>query len=118
MNKFTINGIEFNNFGSNNYSGGMELITVTNPPKDLVKRVLVGEFYGVYLNPSSPCNDFEFFGVLGSKEQYEKFYHDQKDSQIAKAMINKFGWNNWPDEKVTDAYEEELRKNYKDWWEK
>jgi hypothetical protein len=33
-------------------------------------------------------------------------------------MVAKFGWNNWPDREITDAYEAELRKNYKDWWEK
>ena len=119
MKKITINGIEFNNFGSNNYSCEMELITVTNPPKGLVGRVLAGAepgFENIWLNPSAPCNEFEFFGVLGTHEQYKKFYQSQKEAQIGKAMVNKFGFGCWPDEAFT--YEKELRKNYKDWWEK
>jgi hypothetical protein len=118
MKKFMINGVEFNNFGPNNYSDGMELITVNNPKEDFVQRVLAGEFHGIYLNPSAPCYEEEFFGVFGTSEQYKKFYAKQKESIISKGMIDKFGWGLWPAPKVTDAYEEELRKNYKDWWEK
>lgn len=122
MEKFTINGVEFNNFGENNYSNGMQLITTTRsqmniPMASLIEQVLRGEFRGVYLNPSAPCNIEEFFGVLGTKEQYEEFYQSQRESQISKKMIEKFGWNNWPDKEITEKYEDELRRNYKDWWE-
>lgn len=121
MKKFTINGIEFNSFGSNNYSNGMELVSVrTNSleeSENLTKRVLNGEFPGVYLNPSVPYFDDGFFAVFGTEEQYKKFYAKQKESQISKRMIDKFGWGLWPSPKVTNAYEEELRKNYKDWWQ-
>lgn len=119
MEKFTINGIEFNNFGSNNYSDGMELISCTNPPKDLIQRVLDNEFHGIYLNPSAPCSDFEFFGLFGTKEQYQKAYKNQKEAKIAKAMCEKFGYSNWNvDPLVPARYERDLRDNYKDWWEK
>lgn len=118
MKKFMINGVEFNNFGPNNYSDGMELVTVTNPPKDFVKKVLAGEFYGIYLNPSAPCCSDEFFGVFGTKEQYSEFYKDQKEACIGKAMCEKFGYTHWPDPLITTRYERDLRKNYKDWWEK
>lgn len=122
MKKFTINGIEFESYGSNNYSCGMELVSVgTNSSEEsenLTRRVLNGEFPGIFLNPSSPYYDDEFFAVFGTKEQYEKFYTNQKNSQISKRMIDKFGWGLWPSPKVTNAYETELRKNYKDWWEK
>ena len=135
MEKLTLNNVEFNWFGTNNYSNGMELVTVTNPSKDLVQRVLNKEIFGtwasptpskavkftkkfVFLNPSAPCGDFEFFGVLGTEEQYNKFYKTQVDAQIANAMIEKFGWSDWPEREITKAYEAELRKNYKDWWEK
>ena len=122
MNKFTLNGIEFSNFGSNNYSCGMELVSVrTNSSEEsenLTKRVLNGEFRGVYLNPSAPYFDDEFFAVFGTEEQYKKFYAKQKESQISKRMIDKFGWGLWPSLKVTNTYKEGLLKNYKDWWEK
>lgn len=137
MTTTTLKGIEFNNFGDNNYSEGMELVTVTNPPKDLVQRVLNKEIFGtwvapkkheghncvqktikyVFLNPSAPCCDDEFFGLLGTIEQYQKVYKQQVDSQIAKHMVDKFGCRNWPEREITDAYEEALRKGYKDWWD-
>lgn len=115
MKKIVINGIEFANFGSNNYSNGMELIACSDPPKDLVKRILDGEFYGVYLNPSAECSDFEFFGVFGTEEQYKKFYERQKGAQIATRLVDKFGFDNWP-----DNYKEErakIEREYKDWWD-
>lgn len=137
MTTITLAGIEFNNFGCNNYSNGMELVTVTYPPKDLVQRVLNKEIFGrwaspkeingvkgmklttkyIFLNPSAPCCEDEFFGVLGTEEQYQEFYKQQADSQIAKHMIAKFGTRNWPEKEITDAYEEALRKGYKDWWD-
>lgn len=119
MEKLVINGYAFNNFGENNYSHGMELITSTDRVEEIVKKVRLQEpgFENVWFNPSAPCNSFEFFGVLGTEEQYKKFYEEQKASQIAKKMIEVFGWNNWPDKEITDRYETKLLANYKDWWE-
>ena len=120
MEKINIAGYEFNNFGSNNYSNGMQLITSTDRPKEILEKVKLQEsgFEGVWLNPSAPCNGFEFYGLLGTEEQYKQVYQEQKEAQISKKMIEKFGWNNWPDREITDAYEDELIANYKDWWEK
>lgn len=117
MKKTIINGVAFNNFGSNNYSDGMELITLYPCPDNMVQDVLDGKYPGVYLNPSAPCRE-EFYGVLGTEEQYKELYRNQADSQISKKMIAKFGWNNWPDPEITRAFEKELRKDYKDWWNK
>ena len=83
MKKITINGVIFNDFGTNNYSDGMCLIT-TEDHSVTVERVLKGDFPGVYLNPSAPCTKEEFFGVYGTKEQYEKFYKNQREAQISK----------------------------------
>ncbi len=120
MKKTNIAGYEFNNFGSNNYSNGMELITSTDRPLEIIEKVKLQEpgFENIWFNPSAPCSEFEFFGLLGSQEEYEKTYKEQVDAQIGKSMCDKFGWRNWPDKEITDAYEAELRKNYKDWWEK
>jgi hypothetical protein len=120
MEKFSLEGYIFCDFGTNNYSNGMRLITSTDRPQEILEKVKskAPAFYNVWLNPSAPCQEDEFFGFLGTKEQYEKTYKEQVDSQIAAAMVAKFGWNNWPDREITDAYEAELRKNYKDWWEK
>ena len=121
MKKFTINGVEFNNFGPNNYSDGMELVTVNNPSKDFVQRVLKGEFHGIYLNPSAPSNDEEFFGVFGTKKQYSEFYKRQREAQIIELLIKKFG--SWAQIAELDNEEfrrakKEIESTYKDWWEK
>lgn len=120
MEKINIAGYEFNNFGSNNYSNGMELITSTDRPLEIIEKVKLQEpgFENIWFNPSAPCSKFEFFGFLGSEEQYKETYQEQVDAQIGKAMCDKFGWNNWPEKSITDAYEKELRENYKDWWDK
>ena len=125
MKKFTINGIEFNNFGPNNYSKGMELITTTRsqmniPMASLIERVLQGKFHGVYLNPSAPCNIEEFFGVFGTEEQYEKFYREQKDCQVAQILIEKLGGMESLMAAPMDVYSkarEEAYNEYKDWWD-
>ena len=118
MEKFNIGGYEFCNFGSNNYSNGMELITSTDRPLEIIEKVKLQELENIWFNPSAPSSDFEFFGFLGTKEQYEKTYKEQVNSQIAKEMCAKFGWSNWPSPEITDAYEKNIRENYKDWWEK
>ena len=117
MKKFILNGVEFNNFGANNYSNGMELISCYLAPKDIVQRVLNGEFHGVWLNPSAPYYEGgEFFAVFGTYEQYKTLYKDQVESQISKKMIDEFGWSDWPDLEITRAYESKLQQEYKDWW--
>lgn len=118
MEKINIAGYEFNNFGSNNYSNGMELITSTDRPSEIIEKVKFQEpgFENIWLNPSAPCTEFEFFGLLGTEEQYRQVYQNQKNAQIAGKMIDKFGWNDWPSYEITEAYENELLANYKDWW--
>lgn len=113
MDKLLINGVTFNSFGKNALTHGMEMITLTYPPKDLVSRVLAGEFRGVFLNPSAKCNSFEFYGVFGTIEQYQEFYASQVDAQIAKKMLDYF---DLPIEQFR-AKREEFEKSYKDWWE-
>jgi hypothetical protein len=115
MKTITINEIEFNNFGKNNYSCGMELITLYPCPKDLVQRVLNKEFEGVYLNPSVPCGS-EFFGVLGTDEQYKEFYSRQRNAIIGEKIVDKFGFGQ-VDRIEWEEYKRELENSYKDWWE-
>lgn len=119
MEKININGYEFCNFGANNYTNKMQLITSTDRPQEILEKVRLQEpgFECVWLNPSAPCNSFEFFGLMGTEEQYSKVYNDQKEAQIAQKMIDKFGWDNWPEKSIIDAYKEKLRANYKDWWQ-
>jgi hypothetical protein len=117
MEKLIIENIEFNDFGENNYSHGMRMITFYPCTTELIKRVMIGlniQDHSVFFNPSAPC-DSEFYGVFGTKEQYEKFYEAQKDAIIAKQMINKFGLEEVSRERW-DTYREALEDSYKDWW--
>lgn len=117
MKKMIINGVEFCNFGSINYSDGMELVTAYPCYDGMVQDVLDGKYPGVYLNPSAPCGE-EFFGVFGTERQYRELYKHQVDCQISKKMIDEFGWKDWPDVEITRAYEKKLQEEYKDWWNK
>lgn len=67
MNTITINDVTFNDFGANNYSNGMHLVSAYPMPDNMIKDVLAGKYPGIYLNPSAPCNN-EFFGVFGTPE--------------------------------------------------
>lgn len=113
MNTIEINNLTFYSYGKNTYSYGMELVSLTYPPKDLVKRVLAGEYRGIFLNPSAPCNSFQFFGVFGNPEQYQQFYATQVEAQIAKKMLN---YLDLPFEEF-EKKREEFERQYKNWWE-
>lgn len=120
MKTITINGLTFNDFGVNEMSCGMHLITMTNPPVDLVQQVINQAFAGVFLNPSAPCCSSEFFGVWGTPEQYKDLYRKQKTAQIANRLISEFGWDPIHDEdtlKLHDLRKKKLITSYKDWWE-
>ena len=123
MKKINIAGYEFNNFGSNNYSNGMQLITSTDRPLEIIEKVKLQEpgFECVWFNPSAPSNDSEFFGVLGTEEQYSEFYKRQREAQIAELLLKRFG--SWAEIAHLDNEEfkeakEEIEASYKDWWEK
>lgn len=127
MEKITINGVEFCNFGSNNYSYGMDLISCYPCNSQMIEDVLAGKYVigdrQVFLNPSAECHS-EFFGVLGTKEQYEKVYERQAGAQIAKVVLE------WVNAYASHCNVEDLtpkewrfaefiaKKQYKDWWNK
>lgn len=113
MNKVSINGVWFADFGKNNYSCGMHLISTC--AAITVEQVLAGEFPGVYLNPSAPWNEEEAFCVLGKKEQYAEFYECQRNAQISKRICEQGGLG-----LSVHAYRElrdQIESEYKDWWE-
>lgn len=114
MDKFIINGVTFTDFGTNNYSEGMHLVTATPFPATMIQDVLAGKYPGIYLNPSAPCGS-EFFGVFGTPEQYTEFYKRQKNSQIATQLLNRIGYNF--DNPHYHEIQTEIEANYKDWWE-
>lgn len=120
MEKFTINGVEFCDFGENNYSCGMHLVSAYPVGSEFFQDVLDGKYPGIFLNPSADCRgNIEFFGVWGTPEQYEEFYKKQRDACIASAVIKACGG---PDS-MRDMDLEEFRiikdactARYQDWW--
>ena len=112
MNKICINGVFFHDFGSNNYSNGMHLIT-TGAART-TEQVLNGEFPGVHLNPSASWTDEECFCVLGTDEQYAEFYKNQREVQISKELMRRGGLG-----LSIHAYRElkqQIEEEYTDWW--
>lgn len=114
MDKFSINGVTFTDFGTNNYSDGMHLVSVYPMPDNIVQDVLTGKYPGIYLNPSAPC-DNEFFGVFGTSEQYKKFYSHQRKAQIASQILEKINFDF--DDPHYHEIKVKIETNYKDWWE-
>lgn len=119
MKHITINGVEFCDFGPNNYSNGMHLITCYPMPENIVTDVLAGKYPGVYLNPSAPCY-YEFYGVFGTEEQYAEFKPRQEEAQISSQIIDKAGGFDAFQQLPYEDYkviEQEVRSSYKNWWE-
>lgn len=125
MKQINMYGLDMTNFGANNYSGGMELIYCYRKEGDvmsIVKKVLNGEMYGVWLNPGAKCTPFEFYGLFGTQEQYKEVYTSQVDLCIAKEVVSRFGGiDNYlkssnEDWEVVRKVEQQIRGSYVDWW--
>lgn len=116
-----INGVEFCNFGSNNYTNGMELISCYPAPENIVKDVLDGKYPGVFLNPSAACGE-EFFGLLGTEEQHKEVYVQQVDAQkarIAMRILGEWGTGFFGADSFMLLKANKLaEEQYKDWWKK
>ena len=124
MEKITINDVVFCNFGSNNYTCGMELVSSYPCDPQIIEDVLLGRYSlgekQVFLNPSAPCGE-EFFGVLGTQEQYNEFYVNQKDAQISKMILDDLGGMSGLMSATREEYKaakDKAEANYKDWWNK
>lgn len=127
MEKITINDVVFCNFGSNNYSEGMELVSSYPCDPQMIEDVLLGRYSlgekQMFLNPSAPCGE-EFFGVLGTQEQYKELYERQVGASIAKVQlsyINEYAVVHGLEDVSDDIWrfaEFIAKKQYKDWWNK
>mgnify|MGYP003412077003 FL=1 len=113
MKTIEINGMEFTDFGANNYSCGMHLVSAAME-NDLIWKVLHRHYPGIYLNPSAPCDGDTFYGVFGTEEQYAEFYKVQREAQIAKITFERLHVN-YSD---LDFYKakQNATKCYFDWW--
>ena len=123
MKQIKIHGIEMTDMGTTNNTHGMHLIYFYGKDpldvRSIVQAIKDGDIHCLYLNPSAPCTELEFYGVMGTPEQYEEFYASQKESVIARQLIERFGGFDkfiHVDPVEMEAAKAEIEANYKDWW--
>ena len=84
MNKVT-------NFGSNNYSCGMEAITLSAPRVDMDEAKKYAEENGLYLHPTLKPNQNEVFLLKGTFVQYVDFAIQCRDQEASKKAMKDLG---------------------------
>ncbi len=97
------------------YDPEIKMTGVILTPDSSIEEVLESKEY--FLDPLKKWDEYDHFVLKGSGEDYPLAHKDRVEKVIAKAMIKKFGWADWPDPEVTNAYKEALEDSYKDWWE-
>lgn len=110
----TSTGITYTNFGSNNYSHGMEGVIFS--PKDVTPEE-IHTMEQFYLHPTETPNSQEIFALKGTPEQYLQFKESYKRQYVAKRIIEEFGIG-WDDETkpARDKRQEELEAEFKSWF--
>ena len=118
MKKITINRIPADNYGTNNYSCGMEAIIFD--AKD-IKIEDVVKLPNVYLHPTHAANSLEIFAIRGTEEQYKKFYKDCKSCECTNIAVKERGGMPKIDDR--DGWDElgrrieELEAEFKPWYD-
>ena len=118
MKKITINGHVADNFGSNNYSHGMEAI-VFSPTTTTIEQVKA--LPNVFLHPTVTPNSYEIFALLGTQEQFDEFFKSAKEAYCSKEAVQRCG--GIPEYDDQDAWtkihnlEDKLWDGFKPWYE-
>lgn len=116
MNTIIISGHTANNFGSNNYSYDMEAIVFNH--KDITVRE-VEKLPNVFLHPTVEPNSLEIFALLGTKEQFDKFYASAVATHCSKKAIDKFGMPDYSDRDAwneLNSYRKDLESEFVPWY--
>lgn len=114
MQKSTINGIEYTNFGSNNYSRGMEAVTFD--PKDITPEE-VAKLPGFFLHPGLKPNSHEIYALKGTLPQYLEFFKAVVDSEATRyaVCIHSLNPQSWDEFHET---EQRFKDRFRPWfWE-
>lgn len=117
MAQIIINGIEGYAFGENNYSGGMNPVTF-DPRKYSLEQIRL--LPGVFINPFAKMNGCEIFTLVGTLEQFSKWYLQGIKSYASKKAVAKYGIPPFNDREAWDkihAMEEEVQKNFIPWYD-
>lgn len=117
MKKEIIGDLLATNYGSNNYSCGMEAI-VFNAMLTTIERVK--GLPNVFLHPTVESNKLDIFALKGNQVQFKEFYESAKASHCAKKAFDKFGMPEMDDTETWNKlhdYIEELKKEFKAWYE-
>lgn len=116
MKTIEIQGHKCTNFGSNNYSHGMEAVVFN--PKDLTAKE-VAALPGVFLHPTCKPNSLEIFALLGTQEQFKKFYKSAVEQYASNKAIKEFGMPEHSDRDTWGKIHkliEELEESFKPWY--
>ena len=112
--KTTYQGIEVYNMGTNNYSEGMEAVIFRTQDVDKVKSLP-----NVYLHPSIKPDESGIYTIVGTEENYKKFYQSVVKSNAAKQAFNEIGQPNYDDREAWDKIHNrcmELEETFKPWY--
>ena len=106
------------NFGSNNYSCGLEAITLSAPKVDLIEAEVYAKANGLYLHPTLAANKCEVFLLKGTFAQYAKFAIQCRDQEASKKAMSELGisvgnlmngsYNHEALSELKDKYEDEF----------
>ena len=118
MKTIKIGKYEVTSFGVNNYSCGMEAITIKT--KDISINE-VQELDGVYLHPTLEPDSIDIYCLLGTAEQFKEFYNSCVQSYSVKQAVKDLGMPNKSDDDkwslITD-HSEEIRTKFVPWYDR
>lgn len=115
MKKDNLNLIEFDNYGINNYSNGMECIVFNH--KNTTLQTIIN-LPNIFLNPILKPNSLEVFAFKGTQQQYNKLHGQLIESYCTKQAFDKIGRPDFKDVEAWDKineYKEDLIKNFVSW---
>lgn len=118
MKKEIFAGYNILNFGENHYSYGMQAVVFNTKEVDYKT---VAELEGVFLHPTTSVNECDIFALLGTKEQFDKFYQQVKEGHCATIAFKEVGGHpadpNSPLWKTISDRVKELEKEFKPWYD-
>lgn len=106
----------YQSFGRNNYSGGMDVITLNPSTVDVEE---LKKLRAVHLNPFIEPNELEIFALCGTKKQYDDWYKRNLTSFATNRATDVYGLN-FDDEDVNkqrSALIEQIKESFIPWYD-
>ena len=116
MKSIIIEGLLGDNYGTNNYSNGMEVI-VFNTMINSVDKIMNTE--GLFPHPTQEPNSLEIYMLKGTKEQYDELYPQLVESYCTSQVINANGMPSMSDRDAWSDLAEKIEEeviNFVPWY--